>query len=68
MLFKSSRGLYEGDVCMDQGSPKGSLPPAAKQVGEKRPWASPGLKRLDVGLTATHTARHSTPDGSSSRS
>jgi hypothetical protein len=53
---------------MDLSSPKGSLPPVAKQVSEKRPWASPGLKRLDVGLTATHTARHSTPDGGSNRS
>jgi hypothetical protein len=37
---------------MDQSTPKGSMPPAVEGMGEKRPWASPVLKRLDVGLTS----------------
>jgi len=40
---------------MDQRSPKGVLPPAVKGGNEKRPWASPVLKRLDVGLTSARS-------------
>jgi hypothetical protein len=36
---------------MDQSSHKGSSPQAVDGMGEKRPWAAPALKRLDVGLT-----------------
>jgi len=40
---------------MDENTPKGSSPPTVKGMGEKRPWAAPVLKRLDINLTDAGT-------------
>ncbi len=42
---------------MDQSAPKSSSPPTVEGMGEKRPWAAPTLKRLDVNLTNAGTAK-----------
>jgi hypothetical protein len=47
MLLNSIAGrLWQGDVHMDESTPKG------RKIPEKRPWTGPVLKKLDVGWTS----------------
>jgi hypothetical protein len=37
---------------MEQSTPKGGMSPAVELGDMKRPWTTPVLRRLDVGLTS----------------